>query len=920
MTKAEASLDALQQKLHERGSQESSLNERYRRAQASFERLNSTAMVVREKQHGFLSEAERLTRFVEEGRVRRSAAEKELAEAQSAAETAKLAHEQAQVQLQKLEAQHKSHTSERNALRKQVDTLMAQQRSLTHRQETIQATQEALRENLSEKRARAQVIDAHVADAKQRQEAAQAQSRELQKVAQELSEQYKAAQEKDTQARERLNALVVKRDQLRKSLDEARQAYTRASAECAALEELERASESANPLLGELLNQREQLAPSAQLFTHAVTAPDELDSLVELLLGEDIRALVANDANQTRDLAICALSSDVYGSVSLIGGGQNLATSPHAPQLPRLIDRLEVTPSFAPQIEALLGDVYIVSSLTEALEARKTYQGDFRFACLEGCVVTNRGTILVAHRSEEEQKNSALARRRALEKARKTEQETAQCYEEVQSENEALETELRSAQTESLTYSEALANLKGRSESATRDAEQSAQNLEALSHELERMIREQQENEAFLAKAQPDSDELEKELSQVLAKLAVNKDEVAKIEQTLSPLRRSIVSLSEKLSDARLEAARLSERYAYAQRMEQTRRQEINSSAREDEASNRRIAVARGAAYRADALLSTLASLADAASLVSVRLEQESHDEAQLSRELHDQIAEATRVSREVRERFEGFNTRLGDVRIEKGRLEIQVDAGIKAIVEDCATPLEQALSLDPLENRTNAEERAGSLERRIKNMGTINPDAAEEFEEVNERYQYLSAQLEDMRLARKSLARIVNVIDERMKNDFIETFEQVNANFSEIFSTLFPGGQAHLSLVDPEDLEHTGVDVNAQPVGKRVKKMSLLSGGEKSMTAMALLFAVYRIRQTPFYILDEVEAALDDTNLRRLIAYLDVIRDQTQFIMITHQRRTMESADILYGVSMQADGITKVVSQKLDNAQRKEG
>lgn len=121
--------------------------------------------------------------------------------------------------------------------------------------------------------------------------------------------------------------------------------------------------------------------------------------------------------------------------------------------------------------------------------------------------------------------------------------------------------------------------------------------------------------------------------------------------------------------------------------------------------------------------------------------------------------------------------------------------------------------------------------------------------------------------------------------------------------------------MVDPDDLENTGVDVNAQPVGKRVKKMSLLSGGEKSMTAMALLFAVYRIRQTPFYILDEVEAALDDSNLRRLMAYLEAIRHNTQFIMITHQRRTMESADILYGVSMQADGVTKVFSQKLEQA-----
>ena len=123
------------------------------------------------------------------------------------------------------------------------------------------------------------------------------------------------------------------------------------------------------------------------------------------------------------------------------------------------------------------------------------------------------------------------------------------------------------------------------------------------------------------------------------------------------------------------------------------------------------------------------------------------------------------------------------------------------------------------------------------------------------------------------------------------------------------------MSLVDPDDLENTGVEVNAQPKGKRIAKMMLLSGGEKSLTALALLFAVYRIRSTPFYILDEVEAALDDTNLRRLAAYIDSLRDETQLIMITHQRRTMEMADVLFGVSMQGDGVTKVISQKLDQA-----
>ena len=920
LAQTETALDELQQTLHDRGSQESTLNDRYRRAQAVFERLNSMAMVVREKRSGFLSEAERLARFVEEGRVRRAAAEKELEQARSASAEAQSAYTAAQTSLDALEADHKNQTHQRNALRRQIDTLMSEQRGLIHRQETIQATQEALRENLSEKRARAQVIDAHVADAQKRLEAAQAQAEESKRSAEELSEQFEQARLKEASAREQLNSLVVARDQGRKALDQARQTYTQASAERTALEELERASESSNPLLAELLDARDESDESSVLLTHAIQAPSELDVLVELLLGDDIHGLLAQNNESAKALASKALESQSYGEAIVFGDVlSNTIAQTGVLSYRRLIDELEIKPAYQNRIAALLGDVYVVDTLSAALEAQHKAQAAVRIASLDGAVVYPSGKIVVAHRSEEEKSNSALARRRALEQARAREKATGVEYEQKQQESETLEAQLRAAQTESLKLSEVVANLKGRSESAQRDATQSARTVAELSQELEKLLQEQKENEAFLAKAQPDSDELEQELTEVLAKLSLNKDSVAELENTLSPLRRSIVALSEKVSDARLETARLSERLAYAQRMEQTRQQEIASSAREDEASSRRITIARGAAYRADALLATLASLSDAASLLSVRLEQESQTEQQASRELHDKIAEATRASREVHQRFEGCNARLADVRIEKGRLEIQVDAGIKAIVEDCATPLEQALSLEELQDRSFAEEQCASLERRIKNMGTINPDAAQEFEEVQERYQYLSSQLEDMRLARKSLARIVNVIDERMRTDFVRTFEQVNDNFSEIFSTLFPGGHAHLSLVDPDDLEHTGVDVNAQPIGKRVKKMSLLSGGEKSMTAMALLFAVYRIRQTPFYILDEVEAALDDTNLRRLIAYLNVIRDQTQFIMITHQRRTMESADILYGVSMQADGITKVVSQKLDNAQRKE-
>lgn len=967
---SEAALDALQQQLHDRGSQESSLNEHYRRAQASFERLNSTAMVVREKQHGYRSEVQRLTRFVEEGRIRRAAAEKELAEAQATADKAEAENKKAHDELARLETDHKSHIGRRNELRKRIDTLMSQQRSLVHRQETIQATQSALRENLSEKRARAEVIGAHAKDAKQRLEEVRAQNAKLRHHAKETQNTLEDLRAREAKVREELNALVVKRDQARKALDEARQALTQASAARQALEELQRAGETSNPLLALLAQARERVAPASQVVSHVIKAPAEYDTLIEALLEDDVQGiLLANNAevvNLTEALDGTATGQATLFSAELqgVGAGADVdggaadaavrdaaADSADAAdavdaatigadvsgtarildaicskgiQAQRLIDKLSIDNAYAAQVTALVGGVYVVDSLAQALTAQRlcarAHIHTLCFATLEGTLVWPSGKITIKRLTEEDKKNSAVARRRQLDEARVQEASCQEVYDAKQASNTTLEDEMRRVQTESLKLSEQVAQIKGANEAAARDARQSDAALRDSEAEVGRLEQEQQENTAFLEKAQPDADELERELAQVMADLSLNKDEVKTLENSLSPLRRTIVQLSEKLSDARLEAARLSERLAYAQRMAQTRKQEISSSAREDEASSERIVVARVAANRADGLLATLASLSDAASLVSLRLEQDSRDEAQKSRTLHDEIAKATQTSREVRQRFESLAARLAEVRVEKGRLEVQVEAGVKAIVEDCHTSLETAMKLEPIDDVQAVKQHAETLQRRIKNMGNINPDAAQEYEEVSKRYDYLASQLEDMRLARKSLARIVKVIDERMKNDFVSTFEQVNQNFSEIFSTLFPGGTAHLSLVDPQDLEHTGVDVNAQPKGKRVKKMSLLSGGEKSMTAMALLFAVYRIRQTPFYILDEVEAALDDTNLRRLIAYLQVIRDETQFIMITHQRRTMESADILYGVSMQADGITRVVSQKLDNAKRKEG
>ncbi|MGY1823687.1 chromosome segregation protein SMC [Geodermatophilus sp. SYSU D00079] len=218
--------------------------------------------------------------------------------------------------------------------------------------------------------------------------------------------------------------------------------------------------------------------------------------------------------------------------------------------------------------------------------------------------------------------------------------------------------------------------------------------------------------------------------------------------------------------------------------------------------------------------------------------------------------------------------------------------------------------------DRAAQERRAARAERDLATLGKVNPLALEEFAALEERHSFLATQLEDLKATRRDLLTVVREVDERIHSVFASAFADVQREFEQVFATLFPGGSGRLTLTDPEDMLTTGVEVEARPPGKKVKRLSLLSGGERSLTAVALLVAIFRARPSPFYVLDEVEAALDDVNLGRLLTLVEQLRSTSQLIIITHQKRTMEIADALYGVSMRGDGITGVISQRLREAE----
>jgi len=236
-----------------------------------------------------------------------------------------------------------------------------------------------------------------------------------------------------------------------------------------------------------------------------------------------------------------------------------------------------------------------------------------------------------------------------------------------------------------------------------------------------------------------------------------------------------------------------------------------------------------------------------------------------------------------------------------------RADGGALTEEEDQPEPVPYA--------RDQQQQRLRLAERSLAVLGRVNPLALEEFNAMQERHQFLSEQLDDLRRTRQDLIDIIAEVDSRVEQVFADAYADVEQAFTRVFGRLFPGGNGRLVLTEPGSWLTTGVDVEARPAGKKVARLSLLSGGERSLVAVAFLVSLFLARPSPFYILDEVEAALDDTNLGRLLEIYEELRASSQLLVITHQKRTMEVADSLYGVTMRGDGVSAVISQRLREA-----
>jgi chromosome segregation protein len=632
---------------------------------------------------------------------------------------------------------------------------------------------------------------------------------------------------------------------------------------------------------------------------------DGWESAVEAALGEALQAVVVSSPVTGRQALHSLQANNVHGAVIALGAHAAASTAtPSAGQAvrPHVRSRHDGVPAL---LDAVLGGAVLAPTWGDAVDLAMahpnavvvTSDGD-RFGPT-GWRIGAAGGGATAAALEEARERSVTADAELLRLDRALHDAKNELVAARQNEQE-LTRRLDAHDAGFTANSEALA----RSQSERRETQAEVETVErSLADADERAERERSriaELEALVPELEAD------EAAEAAAARARG--------EARARLDAQAAMLSGRRQDLEVRNAGLHERRTFLERrlVETERRLEADVAARA-EAAQRREAVERSLVA-----VERLAALVDAhRHTIEVR-----HNELlEIRRKQSDEVRaiaarlDALRRRRAAAEKeLEELRERSRRVEIDEAEVRMRLEGAVEALRRDHDLEPEAAEATEqpPLPEGITAPARVRDLDRELRLMGPINPLALEEFNELQERHRFLEEQLDDVRNTRRDLMRVIKAVDLEIQTVFSAAFADVSGHFTSLFGNLFPGGSGKLVLTNPDDLLNTGVEVEAKPSGKNVKKLSLLSGGERSLTALAFLFAVFRSRPSPFYVMDEVEAALDDVNLHRFLGLISEFRQEAQLLIVSHQKRTMEAGDSLLGVSMQPGGSSKVIVEKV--------
>ena len=646
------------------------------------------------------------------------------------------------------------------------------------------------------------------------------------------------------------------------------------------------------------------------ILSQLVNARSEGLKLLTAYAGRPEAVLVVESAS------VAALVSRRSGQDGRIGILTPSESRPVVHGARPLLDSLEV---LNPAVESALAGVFEASSVEEAVRLAGSNRGA-TFVTLDGAVAT--GSLLALGPAEAG--DIAERAKQRVEELRRSESEVFSKLEVARRKKEEALGKLNEIDASMAAVSERVSGAEREVHALEREltvvSEQRAQADSSRGNVVEKM----QSSSALLPEVEATIRELSAEIE------ALQKEHAVAAAAT--------ESLAAEAEEARMELTRVSER----RRLVEERLAALRSA----------LADAQHAAGSVEgkrrAIQAMIEQVAEVAAVAHSLVEGAS-----------DWAEDAESAYQESREELNGLDSQVGELRVERAaragalddmrqrarqedlqKSEIRIRARIleerleeqwqiepdRAVERfghqweaDDPSRIEDPLGRIAATDADSLERRRARLERDLSTIGTVNPLAEQEFDSLTEREDFLTKQIADVRASRRDLFKITTEIDEQIREMFKGAFEDVASEYERLFATLFPGGQGRLRLTEPSDMLQTGVEVEARPGGKNLKRLSLLSGGEKALSALAVLFAIFRARPSPFYVLDEVEAALDDVNLHRFLGLLREFRSTSQLLVVTHQKRTMEAADVLYGVSIKPDGASRVIAEKLSDEWPKE-
>lgn len=559
-----------------------------------------------------------------------------------------------------------------------------------------------------------------------------------------------------------------------------------------------------------------------------------------------------------------------------------------------------------------LGATVVVDNIDNAIAMAAKCGHKFRIVTLEGDVMqaggamsggsSGRNSGFLSRKAEIERLTAEIGELREAVSHLDTEKaETAQKISSLTTLSEAARNAVNAKNEEYV-------RLKAEADHSDRYLSEADERRESLLKDIETINCRTAEIEREIESSSRQIEILENEISTLKTETDVKQNETEKIRETVRKIQEEILEVTIKenanIKDTELQRERLegvkNEKIAIAAENEERRRQidglnaQIAEIAAEIEEKRKGLESLRGEAADMDKRIEELLAL-------------RKNDE-QKSRELQNDV-------KEIRERLFSLGQQKVKAEERKAKTEQSLDGIFAHLWDEYELTLSEALKLRTEDNVSleASNKKANELKSRIKALGNINIDAIEEYKSVSERFVFLKEQTSDLEKARAELEGLIDDMITVMKKQFSEQFDVINKNFNRVFRELFGGGRATLSLADPDDVLESGVEIEAQPPGKKLQSLTLLSGGERAFTAIALLFAILNVRPTPFCILDEIEAALDDVNVYRYADYLKRYSKKSQFIVVTHRRGTMEAANILYGVTMQEKGVSKLLSLNID-------